>query len=207
MMKKITMVLVLAAVGVAAGYFTFVPALDKFIEMTRNVKKNNLTYNNGWTTAMDIGGAKASPVLKAYAARLGIGAHTTDEAIYWITMSDIKGERLLGGRSYEVRFAQELEIDKLRGFWSICVYNSKDLFVPNPLKRYNLGDRSPLTRNKDGSLTIYLSPDQPSNVDNWLPIPKEKEPLSLVIRMYAPLPGVLKAPERTPLPTVVRTTG
>lgn len=207
MKKRIVLLVVLAAVGMAAGYVTFVPALDKFIEKTRNVKKGNLTYNNGWTTAMDIGGAKASPILKAYAARLGIGAHTTEEAIYWITMSDIEGERLRGGRSYEVRFARELEIDKLRGFWSICVYNSQDLFVPNPLKRYNLGDRSPLRRNQDGSLTIVISPDPPGHVENWLPIPKEKEPLSLVIRMYAPLSGVLKAPERTPLPTVVRTTG
>jgi len=43
-------------------------------------------------------------------------------------------------------FDKEPDIKKILGFWSICIYNAKDLFVPNPMKRYNLGDRSPILK-------------------------------------------------------------
>lgn len=83
---------------------------------------------------------------------------------------------LTGGKTYEVRFSQPPAISNTAGFWSICVYNSKDQFVPNPMKRYNLGDRSPLVKNADGSFTIYVSPRQPKEINNWLPTPEQKEP-------------------------------
>jgi hypothetical protein len=205
MKKKITVALVLAVVGFVLGWLTFGPVFDMFIEKTRNVKKTNVIYNNMWTTSMDIGSSKATPLVRTYIARTGIGGNTSDEAIYWIALMDSKGERLQGGRFYEVRFDKDPDIQKIIGFWSICIYNAKEQFVPNPMKRYNLGDRSPIVKNNDGSFTIYVSPEQPgNNVSNWLPSPKNEELITLVIRMYAPLPGVLKQPEKSPMPTVVR---
>ena len=59
-------------------------------------------------------------------------------------------------------------------FWSLTLYDSSGFFVPNPINRYAVGDRSDLSFNPDGSLDIYLQSTQPSDPEkakNWLPSP------------------------------------
>ena len=59
--------------------------------------------------------------------------------------------------------------------------------VPNSIKRYAIGDRNPLKYNKDGSLDIYIQPENPGKDKqaNWLPSPKSGE-LNITMRLYAP---------------------
>lgn len=197
------LLLVILVVGFAAGWVTFVPVLGKVPEMIKNIKSPKRTSNGPWTVSMKVGGANASALIRAIVANTGLGANSSDEAIYWITLKDSAGERLRGGHSYEIRFDQAPAIQKTGGFWSLCVYNSKDFFVPNPMKRYNLGDHSPLNKNANGSFVLYLSPKQPRDVSNWLPSPEKEEPIVLQMRMYAPLPEVLKQPEKSPMPKIV----
>jgi hypothetical protein len=202
-MRKIILFLLIAIIGFGAGWYTLAPGLDFFLEKTKNVRKPNAVRNGAWGTSMDIGSSRATALFRALTAKVGLGANSSDEAIYWLAIKDKNAKRLTGGKTYEVRFSQPPAINKTAGFWSICVYNSKDQFVPNPMKRYNLGDRSPLVKNADGSLTIYVSPRQPNQINNWLPAPEEKEPIMLTIRMYSPQPEVLKAPEKSPLPEII----
>jgi hypothetical protein len=55
--------------------------------------------------------------------------------------------------------------------------------------RYAIGDRTPgLARDTDGSITIYIQPDEPTVAAeraNWLPSPKEGN-FYLVMRTYGP---------------------
>ena len=201
-MKKIILFLLIAIIGFGAGWYTLVPGLDLFLEKMKSLRNPNAIYNGAWGASMDAGSSRATALFRALTAKVGLGANSSDEAIYWLAIKDKNDERLTGGKTYEVRFSQPPAINKTAGFWSICVYNSQDQFVPNPI-RYNLGDRSPLVKNADGSFTIFVSPRQPKEISNWLPTPMPKEPIMLTIRMYAPQPEVLKAPEKSPLPEII----
>jgi hypothetical protein len=69
-------------------------------------------------------------------------------------------------------------------------------FVPNPIDRYVLNDRSDLHYNADGSLDFYLqrtAPADPEQRKNWMPAPEGE--FRVMFRLYqisrAALPGVL----------------
>ena len=54
--------------------------------------------------------------------------------------------------------------------------SDKDAFlVPNPINRFALGDRSNLTFDSDGSLTLYIQSDSPGRTRDWLPAPKDDD--------------------------------
>ncbi len=203
-MKKIIPFLLIALIGALIGWFTLVPGLDLFMEKTKEIRKPSLVYNGPWGSSLDFGSPKASAFIRALVALTGLGANSSDEAVYWIAMRDHSGKRLRGGQAYEVRFTRLPLIHQTAGFWSLCVYNSRDYFVPNPLKRYSLGDRSPLHKNSDGSFTIHVSPQPPKDIDNWLPSPEGGEPIVLTLRMYAPLPEVVKNHSHFPMPQIVQ---
>ncbi|RDK07694.1 DUF1214 domain-containing protein [Cupriavidus lacunae] len=63
--------------------------------------------------------------------------------------------------------------------------------VANPLKRYNLNNRSPLVKESDGSLKIAIGPKPVAGVpeSNWLPS-AEGKPFSLTFRTYVPKESV-----------------
>ncbi|GEM_PF-2110564 len=202
-MKKVILFLLIAFIGFGAGWYTLLPGLDFFLEKSKDMRNPKTAYNGAWGASMDIGSSRATALFRALTAKIGLGANSSDEAIYWLAIKDKNGERLTGGKTYEVRFRQAPAINKTAGFWSLCVYNSKDQFVSNPLKRYNLGDRSPLVKNADGSFTIYVTPLKPKEISNWLPAPTQKEPIMLTMRLYAPQPDVLKAPGKSPMPEII----
>ncbi|MHB9098209.1 MAG: DUF1214 domain-containing protein [Syntrophales bacterium] len=203
-MKKTIPFLLIALIGALIGWFTLLPGLDLFLEKTKDIRKPGVIYNGSWGSSLDFGGPKASALIRALVAMTGLGANSSDEAVYWIAMHDETGKRLRGGQTYEVRFARVPLIHQTAGFWSLCVYNSRDYFVPNSLKRFSLGDRSPLHKNGDGSFTIFVSPKPPKDTDNWLPSPEGGEPIVLALRMYAPLPEVLKDPAHSPMPQIIQ---
>jgi hypothetical protein len=61
--------------------------------------------------------------------------------------------------------------------------------VPNDIKRYSVGTKNKtLGYNPDGSLTIYVQADAPTDLAqraNWLPAPKGED-FSLFMRSYWP---------------------
>ena len=89
---------------------------------------------------------------------------------------------------YTVTFAKG-QLPPVKGFWSLTLYNQHHFFAPNEIKRYSVGTKNKdLKPNADGSLTIYVQADAPSDPAqraNWLPAPKGEE-FSLYIRAYWP---------------------
>ena len=59
--------------------------------------------------------------------------------------------------------------------------------VQSGFNRYNLNSYSPLERGSDGSLTIVISPDEPTGAatTNWLPTDRN-QPFTLTFRAYGP---------------------
>jgi hypothetical protein len=75
----------------------------------------------------------------------------------------------------------------VNAFWSITMYNSKSLFVDNPINRYSIGTYTEgLKNNTDGSLDIYIQHASPGKdrESNWLP--SDKNSFNLILRMYLP---------------------
>ena len=99
---------------------------------------------------------------------------------------DGDGQPLDGAHRYELRFTTTPPVG---AFWSVTMYDTPDFYlVENPIDRYSIGDRTPgLRYADDGSLTIVIQHDEPSEPDraaNWLPAPAGA--FRPILRMYAP---------------------
>jgi hypothetical protein len=77
--------------------------------------------------------------------------------------------------------------------WHHGKHAETKLFIENKINRYAIGDRTPgFQRDKDGSLTIHLQDDEPTDSKakaNWLPSPKGS--FYVVLREYSPKPAIL----------------
>jgi hypothetical protein len=125
-------------------------------------------------------------LLRAGAARGGLWGNHGYEAAYAMVYVDGDGRPLDGSGRYELRFATP---PPCGAFWSVTMYDTPDFYlVANPINRYSIGDRTPgLQTAPDGSLTIVMQHDQPSDAGrraNWLPTPRGSfRPL---LRIYEP---------------------
>jgi hypothetical protein len=118
--------------------------------------------------------------------------NSPEEAAYFYTDLDSRGERLVGSHAYAVTFPPH-HLPPVRGFWSLTLYDEHHFFHPNELNRYSLGTKSKdLHHAADGSLTLTASailPDDDELRSNWLPAPAG--PFSLYLRAYWPEPQIL----------------
>jgi hypothetical protein len=140
---------------------------------------------NGWMWSSNIADPGFDYLLRAEAAR---GGYVNDprESIYPAAITDDRGEPLQGDRRYRIRFAPGA-LPPVDAFWSITAYDrATSQLVPNPIDRYNIGDRTPgLVYDADGALTLHLSSSEPPDGRaNWMPVPAT--PFHLVLRMYLP---------------------
>jgi hypothetical protein len=134
----------------------------------------------------------------------GLGGQLTEDAMYFWLKTDESGQKLKGDTSYVVHFDKD-KIPKTKAFWSLTLYN-KDFYLPEgmPLGRHVRNSNSGMKLNADGSLDLYLQPDNPGpdKVDNWLPTPRGQEYFCLM-RIYWPEGDVLSGKWQQPLPKVV----
>jgi hypothetical protein len=146
---------------------------------------------NGWQMNTDTMGVYGNYYLKrAVIALAGLGANQVEDAIYPLGLVDGNGRPLDGTNNYVLHFAQA-ELPPTSAFWSVTLYDNEGFQVANPLDRFAIGDRDPLTFNDDGSLDLYVqhaSPG-PDKESNWLPAPPG--PFNLTARLYWPKPEVL----------------
>lgn len=145
---------------------------------------------NGWMWS----GAMADPgddfLLRAEVARGGY-VNAPEESIYPAAITDNRGEPLQGDRLYRIRFPKG-QLPPVDAFWSLTAYDrTTSQLVENPLRRYNIGDRTKgLRYDRDGGLTLYLSDRKPPQGNaNWLPVPSGS--FHVVIRLYLPRPSAL----------------
>jgi hypothetical protein len=116
----------------------------------------------------------------------GVGRNLIEDAFYPISLADGDGKPYEGTNKYILRFSKD-QLPPVNAFWSITMYDKDSYLVANPINRYALGDRSNLRFADDGSLTISIRSDTPSDetAANWLPSPKEGG-FKLALRLYAP---------------------
>ena len=164
----------------------------------------------GWGTLAPFGDRRSFAGdfrLRALGAMVGWGGNDRDEAFYPICRQDADGAPLDGHRDYELTLPPNPPVE---AFWSVTMYDTSydgtaGYLVDNPIDRWVINDSTEGTaRAEDGSLTIHLSSQEPSDPTaraNWLPAPDG--PFYVVLRLYMPTEAAFDG--SWPLPPVVRT--
>ena len=156
---------------------------------------------NHWQITMPAGAYGTNYLQRALLNLQGPGWNLPEDAVYPTARVDSEGETLNGAHQYRIHFAKG-EQPPVKGFWSLTMYDPDGFFVPNPLDRVDLSQRSKFNLKEDGSLDLYIQNDSPGNDKeaNWLPSPKGD--FALFMRLYWPnekapsiLDGSWKPPE------------
>jgi hypothetical protein len=152
---------------------------------------------NGWVTMFGLGVPGNGMFLRAAHAQLFPGPVTVpQEAMYWWANADGAGRTLTGARAYVMHFPPG-RLPPNDAFWSLTMGTAKNRFVPNPIERYSVSDRSGLVPNADGSVDIYLQHDAPAGHEsNWLPAPTGD--FILWFRVYMPGAAILEGEYTVP---------
>jgi len=161
---------------------------------------------NGWKVGSLFGDAafyNGDWLKRAAAAKGGIYGNDAVEAMYPLTKTLPNGEVLDGSKhNYTLTFPAG-QLPPVNAFWSVTMYDGKtQLLIKNPINRYLINSpmMSGLSKNADGSLTLYIQKDSPGKPKeaNWLPAPDG--PIYLVMRLYWPKdtpPSILPPGEGT----------
>jgi hypothetical protein len=140
-----------------------------------------------WSTVSNGAAFGTDYFTRTAVAKSNIFVNAPNETKYFYQDLDANGGRLNGANRCTVTFPKD-QTPPVNGFWSLTLYNQHHFFAPNELKRYSTGTKNKaLKYNPDGSLTIYVKADPPSEAlrDNWLPAPRGGD-FSLCIRSYWP---------------------
>lgn len=152
---------------------------------------------NGWEFMTNIGRFGTDYLWRAVVALVGLGANLPEDAIYPRRTVDADQQTLTGANQYAIRFAKD-QLPPVGAFWSISMYNSRQVFVKNPINRHAIGDRDDLKFAADGSLTLYIQNESPGKdtESNWLPAPKDA--FNLFMRLYWPKKEILDGSWKPP---------
>jgi hypothetical protein len=129
--------------------------------------------------------------LRAVVAEMGLGAFTSDQAIFATTMVDATGKALDGSSSYVIHMASPPPAGE---GWTLTVYDTKGALMPNSINRYEFSNASTLTKNADGSVDIYVqatAPTDAAQAANWLPV-TGGQGFEVIWRLMAPKPEVIQ---------------
>jgi len=158
---------------------------------------------NGWINMTNLGRYGTDYNTRAFIAYAGLGALTSDDAVYPSAFVDNNGQALDAAYKYVIHFPKDQLPPSAVNVWSISPYRD-NFYVPNALNRYGILSSMPLKFNTDGSLDIYLQKNSPGpeRESNWLPIPPSGR-FNLTIRIYQPTTAVLDGTYKLPPATRV----
>jgi len=103
-----------------------------------------------------------------------------------VTTAD--GKTLNAMHDYVIRMTKA-QLPPAKAFWSVTLYDLQNgFFIPNDRKKYSVGDNAGMKLNKDGGIEIHIAAKKPDGVptENWLPITRKDEDLSINLRIYVP---------------------
>lgn len=129
--------------------------------------------------------------VRAAVAVLGLAAKDRADGTHFNASVDGTGQRLDGSISYRLTFGPG-GTPPAKAFWSITLYDDQGYLVANPLNRYAIRPGEGLAHEPDGTLVIYLQPNDPGRGHraNWLPTPSGRT-YELSLRAYWPNEALL----------------
>ncbi len=141
--------------------------------------------NSQWQPPYDMDG-NSDWLFRAAIGWRYVGGGNKSEVMFPQLDRDSEGNFLHSDHKYTMTLEQGKMIPA--NYWRISIYDKNGFFAENEGGRYGIGnlvgDKPKL--NEDGSMTIYIQRNRPSDdkVDNWLPTPDGA--FSLLLRMYQP---------------------
>jgi len=189
----------IARIGIAPGRpFTtdhLTPGVRPHFETTRTsagqqlfeaFKRSGMRINGWRFLGSPMGAYGVDYRRRQVVAYSALGADLGEDVLYLTTIADGDGKPLESAHRYTIHL-DAMTLPPADAFWSLTAYDDRQLFMPNKLPRYTIGDRNALTTNADGSVDLVLQSQHPGaeKVANWLPIPAEGR-FTLVLRLYAP---------------------
>jgi hypothetical protein len=115
-----------------------------------------------------------------------IGLPAEEAAYPPITTTD--GKPMNAMHDYVIRMTKD-QLPPAKAFWSVTLYDFQNgFFIPNDRKKYSVGDNAGMKLDKEGGIAIYIAAQKPEGVpeENWLPINRKDENLSVNLRIYIP---------------------
>ena len=110
-----------------------------------------------------------------------------EEAVYpAVGTSD--GKPMNAMNDYVIRMSRQ-DLPPARAFWSVTLYDMDNgFFIPNDRKKYSVGLNGGMKLDRQGGIEIHIAAERPAGVpdENWLPIQRKDENLSVILRIYAP---------------------
>lgn len=170
-------------------------ALDK---IKGGVAKSGLLIN-GWRINLTAIGTYGTDYLhRASVAYAGLGSNPVEDSVYATVSTDASGAPFRSDQPYVLHFDKS-RIPPSRAFWSLTMYNERQLFAANPIDRYAIGDRDKPAYNADGSLDFYIQRESPGKdkEPNWLPTPTSGA-FTISLRLYWPRAEVLDGSWKPP---------
>jgi hypothetical protein len=180
---------------------------DVSLHASAKYEQVGVDVGNGWQR-QDNGGLWGSDWFgRAQAAVVYILVNDYHEAVYFIRGTDSNGGLLDSKHSYTMTFPKNAlpPVDGSKGgFWSLTMYDKDYFMLPKPANgRTNIGtvllDANELKFTADGSLTITMSRDEPTDATakaNWLPAPEGQ--FALIVRAYVPTQPILDGEYKIP---------
>jgi hypothetical protein len=110
-----------------------------------------------------------------------------EQALY-LPVNAADGKPMNALHDYVIKMTKD-ELPPVLGFWSITLYDTKNgWFIPNKENKYSVGQNAGYRLNADGGIEIHIAADKPTGVppENWLPINRENQGISPMLRLYAP---------------------
>jgi hypothetical protein len=154
-----------------------------------NGRLSSGVMREGWRVPDPLAGRPGPHLLdRAVTQANAMGAFVNEEAMYFFAYRDRDGALLDGREHWTLTFpAGGLPPLGEHGFWSLTMYNDRNLLVANPIDRYTIRpDTHGLQLDPDGGLTIHMAADRPEGIPegNWLPAASGA--FNVALRTYLP---------------------
>jgi len=121
----------------------------------------------------DLGRYGADYNTRAFIAYAGLGALTSDDAVYPSAFVDGNGQVLDAAYKYIIHFPKGQLPPSAAGVWSVSPYR-ENFYIRNSLNRYGILSSMPLKFNSDGSLDIYVQTTSPGRTRNRTGYPRRR---------------------------------
>jgi hypothetical protein len=180
---------------------TAVQSEKELVDPLFYLSSNGVRIANGWNRPFNNAAFGTDYLTRLAIAKSNIFENGVRETTYLFREEDGDGQRLTGQRSYTLTFPAG-QTPPVSGFWSLTLYDQHHFFATNEIKRYSTGTKNKdLKYNADGSLTLYIQHQRPTDdkVSNWLPAPRQE--FALTLRAYGPSDALIKG-DWTPPPLV-----
>lgn len=167
-------------------------AEEKLVNPLFQLRNYGQQLPHNWSTISNEAAFGTDYFTRTAVAKSNILVNAPNETKYFYQDLDASGARLNSANRYTVTFGKD-GTPPVNGFWSLSIYNEHHFFIANPINRFSVGTKNKdLKLAADGSLTIYVQPDAPTDPvqrANWLPAPKGD--FSLYVRSYWPKAPVM----------------